>query len=76
MLVSLVAFGCENLESEKVNLDEYYVKYEVRGSSIYSYSKLLQVTIKDESNSKTTFETGKVFEVIIGPVKKGQSTFP
>ena len=71
LLVAIVAFGCENSTNDEFNLDEYYVKYEAIGSSIYYDSKLIEVTINNEYGNKMIFDPGRSFEIIIGPVKKG-----
>jgi len=52
--------------------DEYYVKYEVNSATIY-YGGKLDVTINSDDNSTSIFiiDQRKLWETIIGPVKKG-----
>ena len=59
--------GCE-----KSNTDEYYVKYEVDSSTIYSGGKL-DVTINTEKSDAITITINQrvLWEIIIGPVNKG-----
>ena len=69
-LISIVAFGCEDPNVEETNLDEYYIKYEVSISTMYS-NQVCKATIKDEKGNMQTFVPGRSFEIIIGPVNKG-----
>jgi hypothetical protein len=66
-------FSCENgNDSNDIDNDEYYVKYEVNSSTIYIGGKL-NVTINTENNTNTTIliNTRSAWETVIGPVKKG-----
>jgi hypothetical protein len=67
--LSILYFGCS--KADEVN-DEYYVKYEVNSTTIYSGGKL-DVKLNAETNQikNITVNTRSPFEVIIGPVKKG-----
>ena len=62
--------GCDN--EDDVNLDEYYVKYEVDSSTIY-YGGKLDVTLNSETNEDMTIIINKraLSETVIGPVQKG-----
>ena len=68
--IGIISFGCDS-ENEIIDLDEYYVKYEVNSSTIYSGGKL-DVTINKETNEDMTIIINKrqKWEVVIGPVKK------
>lgn len=66
VLIAFAAFGCENGIGA-----EYYIKYEANASSIYYDARLIEVTITNEDGQKETFDPGRSFEMIIGPVKKG-----
>lgn len=73
----IINFGCDkncNCEDDSTLIvkDEYYVKYEVNSSTIYTGGKL-NVTLKTENNlSKILIIDQKVlWETIIGPVGKG-----
>lgn len=67
----IINFSCDN-ESEIIDLDEYYVKYEVNSSTIYSGGKL-NVTLSSETNENMSITINKrqKWEVVIGPVQKG-----
>ena len=62
--------GC-NKENDD-DTDEYYVKYEVDSSTIYSGGKL-DVTLNSETNQAMTITIDQrtLWEVVIGPVRKG-----
>ncbi len=71
--LGLINTSCENnKEGTEVDPDEYYVKYEVNSSTIYSGGKL-EVTINSEANLPLvlTIDQRVLWEVIIGPVEKG-----
>lgn len=63
-----ISFSCK----KSTDTDEYYVKYEVNSTTIYTGEKL-SVTINNEKNSNTTLliDAKKQWETVIGPVKKG-----
>lgn len=69
LLIIVTNYGCKK---DLVNSDEYYIKYEVNSSTIYSGGKL-NVVLKDENNQdkNTTINTRSLWENVIGPVKKG-----
>lgn len=66
----IVSFGCQ-CDCEE-DADEYYVKYEVYSSTMYSHLTIL-TTVNNEKNSDVsfTFDAGTQWETIIGPVQKG-----
>ncbi|MBO9620005.1 MAG: hypothetical protein J7539_13335 [Niabella sp.] len=68
--ISLTA--CNKGNNNPVVIDEYYVKYEVNSSTIYSGVKL-NATITDEKNNTKTIiiDARSSWGTIIGPVKKG-----
>ncbi|ATL47213.1 hypothetical protein COR50_08475 [Chitinophaga caeni] len=59
-------------QGDSLNSDEYYVKYEVNSSTIYTGGKL-SVILNAENNQAFTFtiNTRSAWETIIGPVKRG-----
>ena len=63
--------NCDNVYEENGN-DEYYVKYEVNSSTIYTGGKL-DVIINTENNETMPIIINKrvLWETVIGPVKKG-----
>jgi len=69
-----INLGCEKEDSNDTNIivenyDEYYVKYIVKSSSIYTLSRTAQIS-SENSNNSFTFNNSS-WEVTIGPVKKG-----
>jgi len=70
----IVAMGITIISCEKKNneSDEYYVKYKVNSTTIYSGAKL-DVTINTEDNQNITLivNQGTQWETVIGPVQKG-----
>jgi hypothetical protein len=71
-LSTIVIFsGCKK---DPTAIDEYYVKFNVNSSTIYSNGKL-DVNINNENNQPQSFsiDTKKAWEVTIGPVNKGFS---
>ena len=66
--IGIIISSC-NKESDN---DEYYVKYEVNSSTIYTGGKL-DVLIKTENNENLSLIINKnaLWETIIGPVHKG-----
>lgn len=74
--LGFINLGCEKEDSNDSNssvenYDEYYVKYIVKSSSIYTVSRTAQIS-SENSNSSFTFNNSP-WEVTIGPVKKGFS---
>lgn len=72
--LGFINLGCEKEDSNDTNsivenYDEYYVKYIVKSSSIYTLSRTAQISSED-NNSSFTFNNSP-WEVTIGPVKKG-----
>jgi hypothetical protein len=69
--LGLISTGCDN-NKEEADPDEYYVKYEVNSSTIYSGGKL-DVTINSETNVPLalTIYQRVLWEAIVGPVEKG-----
>lgn len=67
---AVLFISCEKEESRP--LDEYYVKYEVNSSTIYTGGKL-DMTIRTEENEnlKLVIDQRTLHETIIGPVEKG-----
>jgi DnaJ-class molecular chaperone len=65
----LLNVGCSKNKSKS---DDYYIKYEVKSSTIYIGGKL-NIELTNENNQKTTMQipTRTPWEAIIGPVKKG-----
>lgn len=70
LFITLFSVSCKT-NNEDIN-DEYYVKYEVESKTIY-YGGKLDVTLNTETNELTTMiiDQRKVFETVVGPVKKG-----
>ena len=64
----VILSGCKK---DPTAIDEYYVKFIVNSSTIYSGK--LNVSISNEKNQPQTFsiDTKKVWEATIGPVNKG-----
>jgi hypothetical protein len=75
IIFGIICSGCDdgdgNNGSGENDSDEYYVKYEVNSSS--NNSEKLNVTLTNEKNNNTVIiiATGKQWETVIGPVKKG-----
>jgi hypothetical protein len=68
--ISIFTMACKKENSSPTS--EYYVKYEVSSSTIYSGGKLnLIITNEKNSQSAITIATRSPYEVTIGPVKKG-----
>lgn len=69
-VLTLSAISCD--KDDNASLDEYYVKYEVNSSTIYSGGKL-DLTIRTENNENLTLEINQriLHETIVGPVKEG-----
>jgi carbon monoxide dehydrogenase subunit G len=71
ILLFLVVFfsGCKKAST---NTDQYYVKYEVKSSTIYSGRKL-QVLLRSDNNQIVvdTINTQTPWETTIGPVNRG-----
>lgn len=68
-LLSLTILNCSNRDDKP---DEYYVKYEVNSSTIYS-SRTLNVRVNDVNDKKTNFviNARTPWEITVGPVQKG-----
>lgn len=66
--LGIINLGCEK-EVSNCN-DEYYVKYVVTSSSIYSVSRTAQINSENNIKSSYTFNNSP-WEMTIGPVKKG-----
>jgi hypothetical protein len=68
LTIGILNFGCY----KDSNDDEYYIKYEVGSSTIYSLGKL-DVILSNEKNLNTTLSinTKSKWEAVVGPVKKG-----
>lgn len=66
----IICSGCS--KNSEVKSSQYYVKYEVKSSTIYIGGKL-NVEITTENNKKTTIliPTRTPWETVVGPVKKG-----
>ncbi len=66
----IINSGCN--KNNETNKDEYYVKYEVKASTIY-YGTTLNVAINAENNQNKNFTIycRSPWEIVIGPVKKG-----
>jgi hypothetical protein len=71
LLIVLCTSSCGKEEGINPN-DEYYVKYEVNSSTIYTGGKL-DLTIRTEKNEDLTLVINQrtLHETIIGPVEKG-----
>src|SRR5690606_5849445 len=76
MLIFFVFIGsflgsCDKADQD-LDPDEYYVKYEVNSTTIYSGGKL-DVTINTENNQPMSMSINqrKLSEIVIGPVQKG-----
>jgi len=70
-MVAIFIYGCNEEDTYK-NADEYYVKYIIESSTIYSGGKL-NVTIDTEvyESMGMAINQNEQWEVIIGPVSKG-----
>lgn len=73
--ILIISIGITTLDCSKgdqASNDEYYVKYEVKSSTIYFGGKL-NVVINDENNQNKniSINTRSPWEITIGPVKKG-----
>ena len=64
--------ACDSENTGQNATDEYYVKYEVNSTSIYTGGKL-NATINTENNKEVTIgiNARTQWETVIGPVKKG-----
>ena len=71
IMVAIFIYGCNEEDTYK-NADEYYVKYIIESSTIYSGGKL-NVTIDTEvyESMGMAINQNEQWEVIIGPVSKG-----
>ena len=70
--IAFLATNSCKKEIEENQLDEYYVKYEVNSSTIYSGGKLSMI-VNTETNDqmKIIIDQRKLSEITIGPVQKG-----
>jgi len=68
--IGILNFGCQ-CDCEDAT-DEYYVKYEVIGTTVYG-SSMFYATVNNEKNNDLnySFAGGSQWELIIGPVQKG-----
>ena len=68
--IGFINSGCDN--GNEIDPDEYYIKYEVNSTTIYSGGKL-DVTINTETNvpMTITIDQRTLWETIVGPVDKG-----
>lgn len=75
VITALISFSCkEDSQPTESNSpsDEYYVKYEVNSSTIYSGGKLdLNIRTEEDKNLTLIINQRTLHETIIGPVKKG-----
>lgn len=64
------------LVSCKKDSSQYYVKYEIDSRTVYIGRKL-NVELKDESNNTVThtINQGQLWEVVIGPVENGFTSY-
>jgi hypothetical protein len=66
----IIHWGCS--KGDETNSDEYYVKYEVNSSTIYTGGKLdVELNAEDNQNISLQINTRSNWEIVIGPVKKG-----
>lgn len=72
LIFSFAVFNWSCNKENVKNLDEYYVKYEINSSTIYTGGKL-NVALNSEKNQNTALviNTRSSWETVIGPVKKG-----
>jgi len=71
IIFGFINFSCDDGQNNSGNSDEYYVKYEVSGTTMYVGVRL-NVTISTENNQSMDFNIGtSPWETIIGPVEKG-----
>jgi hypothetical protein len=70
LAIGIISFGCQ-CDCEDAG-DEYFVKYEVISSTIYSHLTL-NTAVNNEKNNDVnfTFDAGTQWETIVGPVQKG-----
>jgi hypothetical protein len=64
--------GCKKEETSDNTVDEYYVKYDVNSTTIYSGGKL-NVNLNDENGGKKSFSIDQraLWSIVIGPVQRG-----
>lgn len=69
IVIGISFLNCSRDDSEN---DEYYVKYEVNSSTLYS-GTTLNVKVNDVNNQQTSFviKTKTPWETTVGPVRKG-----
>lgn len=72
---TLIMIGCGNSASNaeiEEDLVEYYVRYEVKSSSIY-HGGTLDVTLNDDQNKPASFTINRRqdWELVFGPVETG-----
>lgn len=71
LMFTLVAVNWR-CSKDEVKYDEYYIKYEVNSSTIYSGGKLdVDFTAENNQYFNMQIPTRTSWEIIIGPVKKG-----
>ncbi len=68
--IGIYIIGCK--KENNIDPNEYYVKYEVSSTTIYSGGKL-DVTLNSEINETMTITINQrtAWEIVIGPVQKG-----
>jgi hypothetical protein len=68
----VIAFVVALFSCNKGTSDEYYVKYEVSSSTIYTGGKLnVVVSAENSKNISTAIATRTLWETVVGPVEKG-----
>ena len=67
----IVNFGCSSDDNDDAvnESDDYYVKYIVKSSTIYSLSRIARIKSENNSNIDFTFKNSQ-WEMTVGPVKK------
>lgn len=70
LLVFLISISCQ------VDRDEYYVKYSIDSSTVYIGGKIdLFITNEEGIQSEITVNQRELYEVTIGPVSRGFSSY-
>lgn len=72
ILVLFIGISLVNCSRDETEDENYYVKYEVNSTTIYSEGKL-NVQVNDVNNQKSNFviKTKTPWDITVGPVKKG-----
>jgi len=76
LIFGFICIGCENgndngNDNGTDDSDEYYVKYNINSSTIYSGGKLNVIISSEKNNVNIVINQRTSWETIIGPVKKG-----